>query len=134
MPHTLTDIEGSSLHMLALALRPDWKHNNPGALIKAAQDASGSIIEADDFPHAVRALVAYASAKGANRKRTPDLYPLSGRHWMSTRHKAGSSDDGLPPRELWCVEHDCGENACRGQHVRKPPPPGWRDQIPKDES
>lgn len=126
MPHTLTATEGSALHSLALALRPDWTHNQPGAIIKAAQDAAGSLVEADDFPHAARALIAYASASGTHRKRTPDLYPKDGRHWASTRLKAGVSDDGLPPRELQCPEHDVIESRCKGLHVRTEPPDGWR--------
>lgn len=126
MPHTLTDAEGQALHMLALALRPDWRNNNPGNIIHQHQTEHGALTEADNFAHAARALITYATATGTQRKRTPDLYPKDGRHWMSTKATTGISDAGLPPRELWCIDHDTTESKCRDKHIRTVPPPGWK--------
>lgn len=41
-------------------------------------------------------------------------------------HQTVATVTGLPPRELWCIDHDTTESKCRDKHVRTTPPQGWK--------
>lgn len=97
------------------SFRPDWKMEDIMTGLRVASRTKSLI----DIAHAT---IRYA----ADRKNQNGVgLSQGGAHWQLP----WKEPDRTPPRELWCIEHDCGENACKGQHVRKPPPPGWRDHV-----
>lgn len=129
----LTDQEGLRLTQMMLAMRPDWTPNQPGRMLAEHNDNHG--FPGTDFGHCIRALSAYATETrpdGTHAKRTPDIYPKTGKHWTSTAANNTGLPDHGPPRELQCPEHDLPENACKSQHYATPPPDGWKTWLKED--
>ena len=112
--HHLSEAEGLALASLALALRPDWARNQPGRLLRAANDAGG-LVPAVDFEHCVRALLAYA----ASGKRAPDLFLEDGPYWRDTLPRPPVVDRSAEARER--------AMRARPPQAPVPPPPWWAE-------
>lgn len=112
--HRLSEAEGLALASLALALRPDWARNQPGRMLRAAND-SGGLVPAVDFEHCVRALLAYA----ASGKRAPDLYLEDGPYWRDTLPRPPTVDRAAEARER--------AMRARPPQAPVPPPPWWAE-------
>ncbi|PXA77918.1 hypothetical protein [Auritidibacter sp. NML100628] len=109
MPYQLNSAEGNALHYLALALRPDWAHNKPGQVWRQ-QLREDTFDQAENFTHAVQALIAYTAPEA--RMRTPNLYPQPGAHWDKT---APARVRDASPR---CVDHNWEPaSTCRACHA-----------------
>ena len=88
---------------MMLAMRPDWTPNKPGQMLWEINEAGGLPL-AEDFGHVVRALAAYATAKGPDgrhAKKIPDFFFEDGRHWSST-----ATGPVAAPRGPACEDHE----------------------------
>lgn len=98
----LTNSQGQRLTAILQAVRPDWDERG---VVKALQDANKSDgLPAIDFDHAMRASVAYATAKsrdGSYLKQTPLFVAQPGPHWDDTAPH-GTSYQSAPT--TWCEE------------------------------
>lgn len=113
MPHTLTPDEANALHFHALALRPDWSKNSPGATWKRTL-TDMALPQASSYLHALAALTAYCLEErdGRRTKRTPNLYPLEGSHWNVVPPPAvPGQGPGARTRGPWCEDHPTFEAA-----------------------
>jgi hypothetical protein len=94
-----------SLHHLAVALRPDWHNNRCGSTWQHALETNGTpmtLPHAEDFHHAIQALIHYATAttpEGTHRYKTPNLYVQDGTWWSETR--PAETREKQPP----CEQH-----------------------------
>ena len=104
MVHLATQDEANALHYLALALRPDWKNNNPGESWLPEITDDRVFQHAENFDHCLRALTAYCheSKDGKYVKRTPDVFPRDGKHWDTTRPATVTTRAGKQPI---CQDH-----------------------------
>ena len=100
MPHAPNRTEGQALHMIALALRPEWLDNNPGKTW--FEKTGGTFHEAENFEHCVDALIAYCKTERDGKKvfKTPSLFHEEGDHWETTRPRTQHST----PRRR-CPDH-----------------------------
>ena len=99
----LNDNQGRALTQLAHALRPDWNPTSTGKVLATANQAEG--FPAQDFPHAVRALLAYATAttpNGDHKRHTPAFYAEPGPHWTTTATQSAPTPHNAPR----CPDHD----------------------------
>ena len=98
----LSEQEGLRVVQMMLAMRPDWIRNKPGLMLREVNEAGGLPL-AEDFGHVVRALAAYATAKGPDgrhAKKIPDFFFEDGRHWSST-----AAGPVAAPRGPACEDH-----------------------------
>ncbi|MHA7227861.1 hypothetical protein [Glutamicibacter soli] len=99
----ITNSQGQRLTTILQAVRPDW---NEKGIVKALQDANkGEGLPAIDFDHAMRASVAYGTAKsrdGSYLKQTPLFVAQPGPHWDDTA-PPGAGYQSAPP--AWCEDH-----------------------------
>lgn len=104
MPHQLNPAQGNALHYLALALRPEWQPNRPGATWQRAID-NNTLPHATSYQHAVLALMHYCQQTDPNgqpTKRTPNIYPHDGEHWTLTYAK---TNPGVAQPPQPCEDH-----------------------------
>jgi hypothetical protein len=124
-----------SLHHLAVALRPDWHNNRCGSTWQTTLETNGTpmtLPHAEDFHHAIQALIHYATAttpEGNHRYRTPRLYVEAGEWWTATRPAKDSSKD-IPA----CEDHpDYGNqqncSACNSEIKAGHRPAEYRGKV-----
>lgn len=130
MPHQLTPDQGNALHYHALALRPDWKNNNPGQTWRH-QLTNNTLPHAQNYEHALNALTAYATQTNPKLK-TPNLYPNPGQWWETTQPNPGVANPTHPP----CQQHDQNKYTptkicagCRAEELTIGRPPHLHKQI-----
>ena len=119
MMNEITHTQAQQLAAFIHTIRRDW---DPAGIVKALGDARGK---------GPVDLVAHAAIRAAMnpKARTPAIIGRAGEHWAVPWREP----DRLPPREVHCPEHDVAESLCRGRHVRKAPPVGWRDAVGRGE-
>lgn len=110
----MTKDQAIALAGFILAMRPDW---NADDLMQSLSVLSRKG-PAPDMAHVA------LRAAAASENRIPSAITRTGPHWTLP----WKEPDRTPPRELWCIEHDRIESACKGLHVRTEPPDGWRDR------
>lgn len=108
----LTRSQGQRLVQIIKLMRPDWSNNPVDKILSEANLGDG--IPAHDFEHALRAAAHYATMtepNGGYLKRTPNLYPATGKHWDDT---APSTSTHIKVKMPQCEDHD-GQDAhtCR---------------------
>ncbi|WP_102157688.1 hypothetical protein [Zhihengliuella halotolerans] len=111
----LTKIQAEKLAEFIHLLRDGW--DVPGIVhalgTARVKGAAGAVAQA-----AIRAAIDPTN-------RTPAVIAMDGKHW-----RASEPDRlGLPPREIWCPDHNSPETKCRDQHYRTEPPAGWRNNT-----
>lgn len=109
----MTETQAKNLTLLLASIRGDW---HPQGIIKSLQVAK-------DKGTAAEVAIAAIRAATNPKNRTPAIIPMDGEHWRPPTPK---EPDRLPPRELWCPDHNLPESKCKPQHTRTPPPPGWK--------
>ncbi|MFF5791109.1 hypothetical protein ACFY5D_03575 [Paeniglutamicibacter sp. NPDC012692] len=109
----ITQQQASALAEVLAMIRPnDWKPRQLMTLFAKHR-------EDHNFPALAEAAIRAARNPAI---RSPETIFLPGKHWL----QPGEEPDRLPPRQLWCPEHERPENECRRQHYRTEPPAGWR--------
>ncbi|WP_346921719.1 hypothetical protein [Glutamicibacter creatinolyticus] len=140
----LTRSQGQRLVQIIKLMRPDWTKNPVDKILSDANQADG--LPAHDFEHALRAAAYYATMTdpgGGYAKRTPNMYPSTGKHWDATAPTSSKHQRATAPQ---CEDH-AGQDAttCRSCHAdiklghrppeklgkrlsgpATPPPPNWK--------